>query len=224
MTNIRDQIRLLLKQHPHYSFTRKYDVGGAYLASLEQAWAFLDERLSERSPLITPSVYDTLAKQDEKLLKIYIREIYKKDDLSKLLQTTINEVVGAGPVKWMFITIGFNDEVVSPFHMKRVQAQMERFNGFSDIKYVHEKFRLSGIHHHTHYLVKTDLAKSTVLQKIWQFARIKEVVVGKQFIDIKTHKDGSNYENYLKYISGEKKPDKLPLVEQDKKWRQENNL
>jgi len=127
---------------------------------------------------------------------------------------------------WAFITIGYNEQTITPSLMKTQGEKLSKLKYFSDVQYVHEKHRENGIHHHTHFLVKTvsSIPKSKLIQYVFQIAGMKNVVLGKQFIDIKTYKDGSTYENYMKYISGDKKAEKLKYCELDSQWRKKYNL
>ena len=109
--------------------------------------------------------------------------------------------------------------------MKEVTEKVSKLKYFKSSIFVLEKHRENGIHHHSHILVKmvSPLAKSKVIQYVFQTAGMKAVCLGKNFIDVRGSGNNS-YENYEKYINGDKKDEKLKYCEMDRKWRLENNL
>lgn len=126
---------------------------------------------------------------------------------------------------WAFITIGYNDQIITPQHMKNISNKVSSLKHWTEFKFVHEKFRESGIHHHTHFLVRTSskIPKSKIIQYVFQTCDKKQVS-DKRYIDVKTSKDGRSYKDYEKYISGDKQERKLSFCKQDSEWRKINNL
>lgn len=126
---------------------------------------------------------------------------------------------------WAFITIGYNDSIVTPQHMKNISTKVLSLKHWTESRSVHEKFRESGIHHHTHFLVRTSskIPKSKIIQYVFQTCDKKQVS-DKRYIDVKTSKDGRSYSDYVKYISGDKRESKLQYCEKDAEWRKNNNL
>lgn len=163
-----------------------------------------------------------------------IDRLNRIDAISLRLKKKISERLNAQkPVKSEFgfalITLNYDDTTITIPDIKKIQKQMCALPHWTDIRYVHEKHRETGIHHHTHYLVQFDLndgknyAKSKLIQYVYGMKDIKKYIKEKNFIDVKT-KDGTPYEAFQKYIDGDKRPSKMPFVELDKKWRLENNL
>lgn len=155
-----------------------------------------------------------------------IKAVYKKTDVHLELRKFVNSVVKGIDQTWAFVTLGFDDRVVKPIDMRNLCERMKKT--YDLVTYVHELHRKDDSgkvvkHHHTHYLIRTDQAKSTIVKKIWGFAGIKKIMANQEKIDVKNYKDGP-YERYEKYISGDKVHEKLECVELDKKWRLENNL
>lgn len=135
---------------------------------------------------------------------------------------------------WLFITIGFDDKVAKPLDMKRIIKKIKLMRGmkWEHFRYVHEKHRKNtsgGIYHHlhTHILARTDVSKSKFLQYIYPRnakSFLEPVVAGKNFIDVKTPKDGDTFSGKLRYIEGDKAEAKLECVQLDQVWRKENSL
>jgi len=155
-----------------------------------------------------------------------IKAIYKQTDIHLSLSKFIKSVVKGQDQTWSFVTLGFDDRVVKPIDMRNMAERMKKT--YDVVEFVHELHRKDEAgkifkHHHTHYLIRTDQAKSTIVKKIWGFAGIKKIMANKEKIDVKNYKDGP-YERYEKYISGDKVHAKLECVELDKKWRLENCL
>lgn len=122
--------------------------------------------------------------------------------------------------KWYFVTIGFNDSIVTDENevkvFNSVIDKILKTKGFENIRFVAEKFRQDGIHRHIHFLIDSDYKKSKIIQYVYQ--KCKNHVHGQQAVDVKTYKDNSKlvYENY---IAGRKRIEKLKFVEMDREWR-----
>jgi len=129
---------------------------------------------------------------------------------------------------WYFITVGYDDENITVDKIRKFSQAVATSKYFDDVQLVNEKFRKNDqgeiyIHHHTHFLVKCELSKSRVIDRV--FATVKKVVKSKNFVDVKGYKDGcGSYAQKLKYINGDKTEHKLECVQKDILWRQENNL
>ena len=129
---------------------------------------------------------------------------------------------------WFLVTVGFDDAAIKgkePEIMRKAHSKIVETKGLEINAYVFEKHRKDGkslvyIHHHIHYVIQTDYAKSKVIQFIYQ--KVKNYGVGsKNFIDVSTN---GTLQTALNYVAGDKKIDKLECIELDKIWRQENNL
>lgn len=124
--------------------------------------------------------------------------------------------------KFWFVTVGLDDkiftdkneaEIINPL-VKRICDTP----GLGDIKFVVEKFRRNDggdiyIHRHIHMLFESNLAKSKIVQFLFQKA--KKYVASANFVDVKPDPSRSR----LKYIMGEKVDEKLKCVEMDREWR-----
>lgn len=132
--------------------------------------------------------------------------------------------------RWCFITIGFNEQTITPAKMLKVCEKVSKLKYFTECEYVLEKHRENGIHHHTHFLVKYEdkLYLSKLIDWIFQTSGIKEVCLSKSFIDIlgsiNKKKHYEPFQVYYDYIRGIKREEKLKYVSMDKEWRKENNI
>lgn len=186
---------------------------------------------------------------EKALESFYIADVKKKeklDDISKQVQQDVinlrKKYCGEGEKKFAFVTVGYDDRKITPAAMKKmgelISAVSNKNCNFESCVYVHEKFRASGVHHHTHFLFTyTDnISKSRIKQYIWQIVNNKTVqwVGDPAFIDIKGSPDKSTktrigsahrkIEEFQKYIAGDKIDEKLPFCKKDAEWRKENNL
>lgn len=133
-----------------------------------------------------------------------------------------------GQLKWYFITIGYDDRIITPLIMKKMGDIISSKDYFNDVIYVHEKHRRDGsgniyTHHHTHFLVVCDLPKTRIIDRI--YATVKKYVSSKNFVDVKSYKDNvGTYEQKVNYIEGNKVSEKMECVELDDIWRKENGL
>lgn len=131
---------------------------------------------------------------------------------------------------WAFVTVGFNEQTITVPQMLAVSANISKFKHFISGKYVLEKFRTNGIHHHTHFLV--DLAckytPSKLAQDLFKIKGLSKICMGATFIDVKMLTNKRNkaqprsvYENY---VEGIKQESKMNCVYKDREWRKQNNI
>jgi len=142
----------------------------------------------------------------------------------KELRNDIKELRDDSNRKFFFMTIGFDDSKITISGIKDSLSKLKELKDIDLGEYVVEKFRKDDngkiyIHHHIHCIMYTDKPKSKVIQFVYQ--KLKKYVVSSNFIDLKREQP---LENYLKYISGDKRDEKLECIERDKEWRQLNNL
>lgn len=131
---------------------------------------------------------------------------------------------------WAFITVGWNEQTVTPKKMLSASLKIQKLKYFSSCEFVLEKYRENGVHHHTHFLVKFNekFPPSKVIGWIFTTSGVKDICRESNFIDYlgpqKPKKHYEPFEVYYQYIRGNKKAAKLPYVESDKVWRSENDL
>lgn len=143
----------------------------------------------------------------------------------------MNDLHGVNPeaMKWYFITIGYDDKIVTPHLINKYCQRVIESNYLTEVRYVNERYRkdLSGniyIHHHTHILALSELAKSRIIDRV--YSTVKTIVGNKSFIDVKGYKDKNvgTYQSYQKYINGDKTESKLECVRLDREWRIKENI
>lgn len=185
---------------------------------------FLEVFMKARSELypLGHELYDSdeyLEKvQYEYLLVRVLHELNVRKEKKRIASFLSNTY--EGEKDWAFVTVGFNDSIVTDVNetgvFNAVVAKVIGTAGFMDVKFVCEKHRVNGIHRHIHFLIKTDLKKSKIIQYVHQ--KTKAYTYGSQCVDVKTWKD-ARLEVYENYISGNKKEEKMSYVEKDKEWR-----
>jgi len=133
---------------------------------------------------------------------------------------------------WAFVTVNWDDNNVTVAKMlKASKSIFEKPWVASGSLMVLEKHRKDeGIHHHTHYLIKFDEKKepSRVIDETWKSAGVKSICREKNWVDYigpqKAKKGFRPYQTYYNYIHGQKTEEKMPYVEKDRTWREENNI
>jgi len=123
------------------------------------------------------------------------------------------------PVTKHFVTIGFNHQTWSVATCVAVIKRILALSWIDNATAVFELHRENGEHPHCHFLIDTKFTKSKILEKLWAVRDIKRIVLQKAFIDYKVAQP-----YHVKYIHGDKVEEKMPFVEKDKLWRQQNNI
>lgn len=150
-------------------------------------------------------------------------QFYRRQD-SFVLEIQ-KELRGNEKKKYFFVTVGFDDKQSNVVqNMKTFVSKFKTTPGIDIHSYVCEKHRKDNlgkpvIHHHIHYLIRTDFAKTKVIQ--FCFQKAKKFIAGKQFIDCQNDGEFSRYE---KYIEGDKQESKKECIELDRIWRSEVGL
>lgn len=131
---------------------------------------------------------------------------------------------------WAFVTIGFNEQTITVPDMVAVSHNVSKFKHFSSCKYVLEKFRTNGIHHHTHFLVDLDCkyTPSKLAQDLFKVKGIKKICLSASFIDVKMLSNKKNKAQprlvYEDYLDGIKTESKMECVYKDRFWRKQNSI
>lgn len=163
-----------------------------------------------------------------------LKKSQKKDEIHLQIAQDIKKLNVLSPDEnWAFITIGWNEQTITPQSMLTVSQRIAELKYFNSVQFVLEKHRENGIHHHTHFLVKLNdsdqkIFKSKLIDWLYQTRGMRAICLGKNFIDIlgplNKKKPHGTLDEYEKYIRGEKKEEKLKYVELDKIWRKKNNF
>lgn len=169
----------------------------------------------------------------ESMVRLKFKLSKEFEDLERSILKNIS--VNSETSGWLFITIGYDDKVAKPADMKRIIHKVKNMKAmkYTSFRYVHEKHRKDKdgkiYHHlHTHILCRTPFATKGKFLQLCYPARCRSFlegpVAGKNFVDVKTPKDGHTYSGKLKYIEGDKTDDKLECIRLDKLWRSEHDL
>lgn len=114
-----------------------------------------------------------------------------------------------------FLTVQYDEKIITIEKQKELSLRIYNYKDFKILGAVNEKFRENGITYHTHFCIETKLAKSKVIQFVYQFC--KNYIVGLPSVDCRKMETV-----HLKYVSGDKKPEKMKNVALDRIWRKEN--
>lgn len=159
-----------------------------------------------------------------------ILEYKKLDKVSlKILEREKRLVKGLGTsTLFAFITIGYNEQTITPAAMITMGQKVSDMKYWDTVQMVHEKHRINGIHHHTHFLVTytEPLFKTKIIQYVHQL--VKKHVLTKNNIDVKGSPDKDtrfrDISEFRKYIEGDKTEEKMDCVRKDIEWRKKNNM
>jgi len=116
----------------------------------------------------------------------------------------------------LFITIGFNHQTWTPNLCHKAIENLLKLTFIQEATAVFELHRENGEHPHVHLLITTDkkYPKSRIIDRVYASKGIKDLIVGKQFID---YKIAEAY--HVGYIAGYKKEEKMKYVEMDNSWK-----
>lgn len=153
--------------------------------------------------------------------------LYKKEHAEFILALKAQSMT-LGKKFYCFLTINYDDTTsVNISKMHKIAEQICGQKNVQHAIYVHEKHRDKGetIHHHTHFLITTEkyIGAGDMIDPIFKIASVKQYVGSRNFIDcIVAHSKKNKahaYEDYVKYISGDKKEEKMPCIIKDRAWR-----
>lgn len=163
-----------------------------------------------------PEGWDSDEKQYKPFYKYLLEDLYQAKSVLKVDMPKEKNIY--------FLTIQYDKEKITIDTQKKISKKVYEYKDFEMLGAVNEKFREDGITYHTHFLFKSDLPKSKVIQFSYQF--VKNFVVGKPSVDCRRigDKNVASLETYQKYIKGDKKSEKVTNVEKDRIWRKENNF
>jgi len=156
----------------------------------------------------------------------------------KELQTIFNKLNISSTNRenmWMFVTINFNPQTITPSKQLKISKKIQEMKYWNYCDFVCEKHRENGIHHHTHFLIKTDDTSiyytSKIVDKIFQILSGKkngDLILNKAFIDVlgpcNKKKDFQEFKVYYNYVRGIKRSEKQKYINMDDTWRDENKI
>ena len=153
----------------------------------------------------------------------------KKDMASLELIADIKALSNKNEPMYAFITIGWNEQTVTPAKMLRVSQNVMALKYFKTVYMVLEKHRENGVHHHTHFLVTFEekFPVSKILNWIYTTKGVKDICLGKNFIDYlgpQQKKPYQTYELYKDYVHGVKQEAKQQYITKDREWRKQNEI
>jgi len=192
-------------------------------------WLRVDDLMEQVNTVLCP-MHKLPSTSDDVMQSYYERQLRALVRMFNDSQARMRQLrkLNTESFKWYFITVGYDDKIITETLIRKYSQRIATSAYFDSCEYVNEKFRKDDkgniyIHHHTHFLVKCDLPKSRLIDRV--FATVKKVVQSKNFIDIKGYKDNvGSYDDKLKYIRGDKIESKMECVLMDREWRNTNNL
>lgn len=209
-----------IREHPNYEKPMRnsdptyYDLMKFHWSN--QDWSQFDERFVNRW-------FEADVKKFHRIGCTYERiKAFEKKIIDKY--TVIDDADN-----WAFITVGWNEQTITPEIMKSKSKEILEMKYFKEGSMcVLEKHRANGLHHHTHFLVRftEKVFKTKIIQYIFQ--KIKRHCLEKHFIDVlgplNKKKFHASYSTYEEYVRGIKQDNKLKFIEMDRKWRDENKI
>lgn len=152
-------------------------------------------------------------------------ECYRLDivwqDASRVIGDSLR-TTNSSDIVISFITIGFNHQTFNPRlgyeFVKTVLGLSIILDGSFGVMEIH---RENGLHPHVHFKIyhNKKSTKGTLIQTIFRAKGARSLLLGRNFIDVKSFHD--NHDNYL---NGDKTETKMKYVEQDIVWRNKNGI
>lgn len=138
--------------------------------------------------------------------------------ISKQIEKEVLKSIGEQSNLW-FVTIGFNHQTWTIPKCVKVIEKILAMDWVNSAKANFELYRENGEHPHCHFVINTSLPKSKIIEKIFRPKYVTEVVLSKNFIDVKPAD-----QVHKKYIKLDKQESKMNFVEKDIEWRHKNNI
>lgn len=209
-----------------------FQVSSTWASQLRDPWLHVREILDELDNINRINATDQYTANYcfHSLYCMYLNDYYKQTQTHQLIKKHVENLVHGDKHReyWAFITIGYDDSTDIDYKkMVEMSNDILDMDIFLSSQVSHEKYRLDGIHHHTHMLVffKSKQYKSKVIDWIYQKLnkkKFKKYIKGKQSIDYKDASSTTSLSTYRKYIVGEKVGNKMECVEKDRQWRIES--
>lgn len=200
----------------------------AHLAWINRTPSFVPKNAADFNGNSYFSVMSELYKVQSKFpgLQKYAKMTYEEDVLWSDECIKIHECVlkskydlkKTEPFKY-FMTIGFNHQTWT------IPKCVKAINNIIDLEWVirvkanFELYRENGEHPHCHFYFTSFRTKKDILERLSRPKYITDVVLSKNFIDIKP---AALY--HLDYIMLDKTSSKLSYVAKDKEWREKNDI
>jgi len=119
-----------------------------------------------------------------------------------------------------FVTIGFNHQAFTPVKAHNYVMKLFQKEFVTDAYGAFEIHTENGEHPHFMFYLKTDCkSKGRVVDRIFQSAGSKNLILAKNFINVQPFQ-----QRHIEYIKGNKSEDKMGFVTADRFWRNANNL
>ena len=144
---------------------------------------------------------------------------YKKSkQIAKVIDAKVEKLEPTPDGVW-FVTCGFNHQTWSVVKCCKFIEKVLAMDWIIRAKANFELYRENGEHPHCHFIIETKEPKSRILEKLLRPQYAKDVILSKNFIDVKVCGD-----YHHKYINLDKIQDKMKYVEKDMEWRKINNI
>lgn len=153
---------------------------------------------------------------------ILLKDDIKHFNVDEDIDDKVNTILGLTPTEKYFITFNFNDD---NFDLDKIMPAFERLRDKSYINKMDAVFEYHGSksnHPHIHMILEVSGPDRTYgrFKKLLTRTQLYKLLAADNFFDIKKfiadrHED---------YVDGNKKEDKIKLVELDKEWRAKLNL
>lgn len=147
--------------------------------------------------------------------KIWFKKSHK---ISKEIDLKIQKLEPTPNGIW-FVTVGFNHQTWTISKCDKVIQNVLKMKWIFQGKANFELYRENGEHPHCHFLIETNEPKSRILDKIFRPQYVKDLVLNRNFIDVKIATQV--HHNYINLI---KQENKMPFVEKDIVWRKKNEI
>lgn len=214
----------------------EYEKGVNYLQLvIDYEKKYCSHEYKQYSPEMVWGSHDDKKNDDIFFYKLFCHNLYKGNQIRNLQAEMekfkkLNEVVDGSTFLWAFITVGWNEQTITPEKMLLVSKRISQLKYFNYCDFVLEKHRENGIHHHTHFLVKfaDKFPPSKIIGWIYKTKGVSDICSDQNFVDYlgpqKPKKKFQPFSTYFEYVRGQKRVDKLSYVGLDRDWRDSHHI
>lgn len=160
--------------------------------------------------------------KSQKSAYLWFRDDYRWQNCKSDIKQQAEDLFGKGDadVNEWFVTIGFNHQTFDPQKAHSYVTKLFEKEFVIDAYGTFEFHTETGEHPHFMFYLKSDCkTKGRVVDRIFQSAGSKKIILGKNFIDVRRFEA-----RHTDYLNGNKSEDKMLYVQQDIAWRAVNNL
>ena len=140
-------------------------------------------------------------------------------------QMELADYMGSFGDKVYMVTINYPDKYTGFAFMQQIVDSIKEKDWIKRIAWVHEYYTAKGNHPHTHMIMTTHkkFTPRRLAETIWATKNLKKYCEAMNFVQVE--KDMyRTWIDRLDYIVGNKREEKIDLLDLDRQWRSQNQI